>query len=70
MTTDDEIKISLDQFLKLAGVVDTGGQAKGLVRSGAVLVNGEVEIRRGRKLTLGDVVEWEGETFTVEFDES
>ena len=48
--------IKLDQFLKLKGVVRSGGEAKHLIRSGAVQVNGQVETRRGRKLAPGDVV--------------
>ncbi len=46
----------LDQFLKWKGVADTGGQAKHLVKSGLVEVNGVVEKRRGRKLNEGDLV--------------
>lgn len=49
--------IRLDQFLKLADAAQGGGEAKGLVQSGAVRVNGEVETRRGRKLRPGDTVE-------------
>ena len=45
--------IKLDQFLKLANVVQTGGEAKVLIQSGQVLVNGQVETRRGRKLRPG-----------------
>ncbi|HYF92922.1 MAG TPA: S4 domain-containing protein YaaA [Symbiobacteriaceae bacterium] len=48
--------ITLDAFLKWAGVVDTGGHAKTLIASGQVQVNGEVETRRGRKLRPGDRV--------------
>ncbi|MFM7449102.1 MAG: RNA-binding S4 domain-containing protein [Leptolyngbyaceae cyanobacterium] len=48
--------IKLDQFLKQLGVVPTGGQAKLLIQSGAVTVNGETENRRGRKLVAGDRV--------------
>ena len=62
--------IRLDQFLKLTGLVATGGQAKILIQSGEVLVNGEIELRRRKKLSPGDIVEWEGEVFTVEVDES
>ncbi len=51
-----EETIKLDQFLKLAQVVQTGGEAKHLIQSGHVLVNGQVETRRGRKLRPGDVV--------------
>ncbi len=49
--------IKLDQFLKLAQVVQTGGEAKFLIRSGAVIVNGVEETRRGRKLYHGDQVQ-------------
>jgi ribosome-associated protein len=48
--------IALGQLLQLAGVVDTGGEAKNLIGSLAVAVNGETESRRGRKLRPGDVV--------------
>ncbi|MWV46158.1 S4 domain-containing protein YaaA [Paenibacillus sp. HJL G12] len=58
--------IKLDQFLKLADCVSTGGMAKALLQEGQVLVNGEPEERRGRKLYAGDQVKVEtiGE-FTV-----
>ena len=49
--------IRLGQFLKLADLVDSGADAKPLVRSGAVRVNGEVETRRGRQLHRGDIVD-------------
>ena len=48
--------IRLDQFLKLANLVGSGGEAKVLIKDGEVLVNGEVENRRGRKLYAGDEV--------------
>ena len=48
--------IRLDQFLKWAGVAQTGGQAKAMVLDGRVCVNGEQELRRGRKLHPGDIV--------------
>jgi len=47
----------LGAFLKWAQVADTGGQAKTLIRSGRVKVNGQVELRRGRTLVPGDRVE-------------
>lgn len=53
---DADDGIRLDQFLKLTGVVGTGGQAKVIVQSGDVAVNGQVETRRRRKLVAGDVV--------------
>lgn len=48
--------IRLGQFLKLADLADTGADAKALLAAGRVLVNGEVETRRGRSLTTGDLV--------------
>jgi ribosome-associated protein len=48
--------IRLGQLLKLAGVVSGGADAKGLIASGQVTVNGEPELRRGRQLHPGDVV--------------
>jgi ribosome-associated protein len=57
-----EIKIQTDtirlgQLLKMANLVGTGGEAKLRVQEGEVKVNGQVEIRRGRQLRSGDVVE-------------
>lgn len=46
--------ITLDAFLKWVGVADTGGHAKTLIASNMVKVNGEIELRRGRKLRPGD----------------
>ena len=53
--------IRLGQLLKLADLVETGADGKALLRSGVVLVNGDVEVRRGRQLTVGDVVQVEGQ---------
>ncbi len=61
----DATIIKLDQFLKLTGIVQTGGQAKLLIQAGEVKVNGAVETRRGRKLVLGDRVFTMGETLIV-----
>ncbi|MCA2212113.1 RNA-binding S4 domain-containing protein [Jidongwangia harbinensis] len=52
--------IRLGQFLKLADLIDTGGEAKILISSGDVTVNGEVDLRRGRQLHRGDVVRVRG----------
>lgn len=49
--------IRLGQLLKLAGLADSGGEAKELLSEGAVSVNGEPEERRGRQLRSGDVVQ-------------
>jgi ribosome-associated protein len=61
--------IKLDQFLKLAGAVETGGQAKIMIQSGEVAVNGQAEERRGRKLIAGDQVEIAGQSYTVSFED-
>jgi ribosome-associated protein len=52
--TDAEIR--LGQFVKLCGLVDSGGEAKARIAAGEVTVNGAVETRRGRALRAGDVV--------------
>ncbi len=66
--TDTPI-IKLDQFLKLSGLVSTGGHAKLLIQSGEVKVNGKVETQRGKKLMQGDRVSALGETLTVDFSQ-
>jgi ribosome-associated protein len=52
--------IRLGQLLKLAGVVDSGAEARTFLARGGVTVNGSVEDRRGRQLHPGDVVSVEG----------
>ncbi|MBA2511856.1 MAG: RNA-binding S4 domain-containing protein [Rubrobacter sp.] len=54
---DPEPVITLGQALKASDLVGSGGEAKVLIQAGEVLVNGEVETRRGRQLVPGDVVE-------------
>lgn len=61
--------IKLDQFLKWQALVQTGGEAKVLILSGEVRVNGEVETRRGRKLVTGDRVSVHNETVVVQLDD-
>ena len=61
--------IKLDQFLKVQQIVMSGGEAKHLIQSGEVLVNGEEETRRGRKLRQGDVVTVDGVEMAVVFEE-
>ncbi len=58
--------IKLDQFLKWQGIAQTGGEAKIIIKQGQVEVNGEEEIRRGRKLVTGDRVTVAGTTHRVE----
>ena len=57
--------VRLGQFLKLAGVVGSGGEAREVLASGAVEVNGEVDTRRGRQLSDGDLVEVGGHGWRV-----
>ena len=57
--------IRLGQFLKLAGVVETGGEAKLRIQEGEAKVNGEVDTRRGRQLVAGDLVEFGGEILEI-----
>ncbi|MGJ4802869.1 RNA-binding S4 domain-containing protein [Luteimonas sp. SDU82] len=52
--------VELNQLLKLCGVVDSGGAGKALVASGAVRVDGEVELRKTCKIRAGQVVEADG----------
>ena len=52
--------IRLGQFLKLAGLIDSGADAKAVIADGLVAVNGTVERRRGRQLRSGDTVEFDG----------
>ena len=48
--------VTLNQFLKIAGVVNTGGEGKEMIISGQVCVNGETELRRGKKIRKGDKI--------------
>ena len=57
--------IRLGQFLKMAVLVETGGEAKARIQAGEVLLNGEVETRRGRQLSHLDVVETAGRSAQV-----
>lgn len=57
--------IKLGQALKAAGLVDSGVEAKYAIEEGSVLVNGEVECRRGKKLHADDVVTFQGKTIKI-----
>ena len=57
--------IKLDSLLKLAGLVETGGEAKLLIQNGQVEVNGEVCTMRGKKLRPGDSVTLDGRTVAI-----
>ena len=57
--------IKIDQLLKWANFVAVGTEAKMFIINGEVKVNGEVEVRRGKKIYSGDIVEFNGEKITV-----
>ncbi len=58
--------IKLDQFLKWISIVGSGADAKEIIYNGYVTVNGEVEIRRGKKLRPGDIIEVDEKKFIIE----
>ena len=58
--------IKLGQVLKLAGLVESGVDAKIEIQEGFVKVNGEVELQRGKKIYAGDVIEFDGQQVRVE----
>lgn len=62
----DEPHIKLDQFLKWQQIAQTGGEAKMLIHNGFVEVNGQMELRRGRKLFPGDVVTVDDQEFEIQ----
>ena len=59
--------IKLQDLMKLADLVSTGGEAKERIQAGEVTVNGEVCTMRGKKLRPGDVVSFAGRELTVEY---
>ena len=68
--TEERVKIQteyikLQDLLKFAGAVETGGEAKERIQSGEVLVNGEPCTMRGKKLYPGDRAELDGKRFVV-----
>lgn len=58
--------IKLGQALKAAGLVESGIEAKEVILNGLVLVNGEIDTRRGKKLYDGDMVSFDGEEIKIE----
>lgn len=58
--------IKLGQALKAVGAVESGVEAKEVIQEGLVLVNGEIDTRRGRKLYEGDLVEFNGIQIKIE----
>ena len=62
---DDFIK--LDSLLKFVGIAESGGISKTLISQGLVKVNGEIETRRGKKIYIGDTIEFNGKEYLVNF---
>lgn len=58
--------IKLEQLMKLAGLVGSGSDAKMLISDGLVKVNGSIELQRGKKLRIGDKVQFEGKDYIIE----
>lgn len=58
--------IKLGQILKLGGLVDSGVEAKILINEGKVLVNGKIELQRGKKIVPGDVVTYNNKQIKVD----
>ena len=57
--------ITLGQFLKLADIIQTGGEAKSFLAENTVVIDGEVDNRRGRKLRGGEIVEVLGQRYEI-----
>ena len=60
---DDFIK--LGQALKLAGLVESGVDAKYIIQDGQVKLNGQIEMQRGKKVFIGDIIEFDGNQVKV-----
>ncbi|UOO81863.1 RNA-binding S4 domain-containing protein [Uruburuella testudinis] len=63
---EDHEYIALCDLLKLAGLADSGGQAKAAIAEGQVLRNGEVETRKTAKIRGGEIIEFNGAVLEVE----
>ena len=58
--------IKLDQFLKWEGITDNGAEAKTIILQGKVKVNGSPELQRGKKLRIGDIIEFDNKMYEIE----
>ncbi len=65
--SEQQETIDLQDFLKLRGLVETGGEAKFRVQGGEVRLNGQIETRRRKKLRRGDIVEYAGQRVAVDW---
>lgn len=61
--------IRLDQALQFASLTQSGGESKLLIQDGEVMVNGEIETQRGKKLYPGDVITFDDQRFVIAEDE-
>ena len=59
--------VELCKILKFEGLAATGGDAKMVIADGQVKVNGEVELRKRKKIVDGDVIEFDGETLRIQY---
>lgn len=59
--------IELYKALKFGGMVSSGGEAKAVIAAGKVLLNGKIEITKGKKLASGDIVEYAKEQVRIQF---
>ena len=57
--------VELYKILKFEGLVSSGGEAKMVIDSGAVMVNGEIETRKRRKIVAGDTIEFMSEQYSI-----
>ena len=57
--------VELYKVLKFEDMVDSGGEAKTVIDQGLVLVNGEVETRKRKKIVSGDTIEFDGQTIKI-----
>ncbi len=64
LNKDNEF-ITLDKLLKLMRLVGSGGEAHAVIQEGMVLVNGEVELQKRKKIRAGDKTEFNGQTIEV-----
>ncbi|MFL0248558.1 RNA-binding S4 domain-containing protein [Candidatus Clostridium stratigraminis] len=57
--------IKLDAFLKWAGIVNMGSEAKIYIQEGKIKLNGNIETQRGKKLIKGDIIEFQDESYKI-----
>ena len=64
LTNDNEF-IALDKLLKIMRLVGSGGEAHAVIHEGMVVLNGEVELQKRKKIRVGDKIEFNGERIEV-----